>query len=61
MIIEEQLKETDDFSKLNSQNHFEGDILLMNNVDGTQSSAVHEDRLWADAKIPYILLIIYML
>lgn len=53
-MIKEHVEETD-FSELNSQNHFEGDILLINNTEGTQFSAVHENRLWPDASIPYII------
>ncbi len=50
-MLEEQFEEAD-FIELNSQNHFEGDILLINATEGTRSSAVRQNRLWPDAKIP---------
>ena len=52
-MLEEQFEGR--FHRIEFSKSFVGDILLINATEGTQSSAVHQNRLWPDAKIPYII------
>ncbi len=54
-MVNKLLGNKTDFSILNSGKHFEGDILVSETANGTQSSAVYENRIWPGGKIPYII------
>lgn len=53
-MVEHQFAKTGDSNKLaSSKSRFEGDILVRKTSGGSQLSAVFQDRIWPDAKIPY--------
>ena len=53
-MVERQLTNADSNRLLaSSKSRFEGDILVRKSSSGSQESAVFQDRIWPDAKIPY--------
>jgi len=53
-MVERQLTNANSNRLLtSSKNRFEGDILVRKPSAGSQESAVFQDRIWPDAKIPY--------
>jgi len=54
-MVERQLANSNLRKMTNSKSRFEGDILVRKTTEGAQSSAVYQDRIWPDAKIPYQL------